>query len=171
MADEKNLAMAGAVGDTGKKSMVSQFMKLSLILAAFAAGGYFAYVNFLNQAPLSKSPVPVQDAAPAAKKDPELSVMVSMKPFIVNLARSKGKRFLKVNLTLELNSPEVNAEVNDNKQKIVDSILVLLSSKTFEDVYSVQGKFRLKDEIITKVNRFLVLGHVKEVYFTEFVIQ
>lgn len=173
MADEKDLALPGEAGDAGKRSPVAQFLKVALILAALAAGGYFSYVYFLNPAPMSKSPAPVMDAAspPDAKKDPELSVMVSMDPFIVNLARSKGKRFLKVNLTLELNSPEVHAEVNDNRQKIVDSILVLLSSKTFEDVYSVQGKFKLKDEITTRVNRFLVLGHVKEVYFTEFVIQ
>ena len=36
---------------------------------------------------------------------------------------------------------------------------------------SVQGKFKLKDEITTRVNRFLVVGHVKDAYFTEFIIQ
>jgi len=78
---------------------------------------------------------------------------------------------LKVTATLELSSPEVNPEFEENLQKITDSILVLLSSKTFEDVYSVQGKFKLKDEITTRVNRFLVVGHVKDAYFTEFIVQ
>ncbi|MFQ5717741.1 MAG: flagellar basal body-associated FliL family protein, partial [Nitrospinales bacterium] len=100
-----------------------------------------------------------------------LGVMVPLEPFIVNLADSKGKRFLKVAITLELSSPEVSAEISENIQKITDSILILLSSKTFTDVYSVQGKFKLKDEVVTRVNRFLVLGHVKDAYFTEFVIQ
>ncbi|MEC9019274.1 MAG: flagellar basal body-associated FliL family protein [Nitrospinota bacterium] len=50
-------------------------------------------------------------------------------------------------------------------------MLVLLSSKSFEDVYSVQGKFKLKDEVTTRVNRFLVVGHIKDAYFTEFIIQ
>jgi flagellar FliL protein len=72
---------------------------------------------------------------------------------------------------MELNSPEVNVEVNENMSKIVDSILLLLSSKSFDDIYTVQGKFKLKDEITTRVNRFLVTGHVKDVYYTEFVIQ
>ena len=97
--------------------------------------------------------------------------MVPMEPFIVNLAQSDGKRFLKVSITLELSSAEVSPEINENLQKIKDSMLILLSSKTFEDVYSVQGKFKLKDEITPRVNRFLVLGHVKDAYFTEFVIQ
>ncbi len=65
----------------------------------------------------------------------------------------------------------MHGEIKENLQKITDSILVLLSSKTFEEVYSVQGKFKLKDEITTRVNRFLVLGHVKDAYFTEFIIQ
>ena len=65
----------------------------------------------------------------------------------------------------------MRAELDDKLQKITDSILVLLSSKTFDDVYSVEGKFRLKDEITMRVNRFLLLGHVRDAYFTEFVIQ
>ena len=72
---------------------------------------------------------------------------------------------------MELSSPEVNPEFEENLQKITDSVLVLLSSKSFEDVYSVQGKFKLKDEITTRVNRFLVVGHVKDAYFTEFIVQ
>jgi len=94
-----------------------------------------------------------------------------MNPFVVNLAGSSGKRFLKVTVTLELSEPEVNAEFEENLQKITDSILVLLSSKTFDDVYSVEGKFKLKDEITTRTNRFLVVGHVKDAYFTEFIVQ
>ena len=62
-------------------------------------------------------------------------------------------------------------ELKENIQKIIDSVFVLLSSKNFEDVYSVQGKFKLKDEITTRVNRFLVVGHVKDAYFTEFIVQ
>tara|TARA_B100002003_G_C14088457_1_gene523562 strand:+ start:594 stop:785 length:192 start_codon:yes stop_codon:yes gene_type:complete len=62
-------------------------------------------------------------------------------------------------------------ELKENIQKIIDSVFVLLSSKNFEDVYSVQGKFKLKDKITTWVNRFLVIGHVKDAYFTGLIIQ
>jgi len=94
-----------------------------------------------------------------------------MDPFVVNLAGSEGKRFLKVTISLELSTPEVHLEIKENIQKVTDSILILLSSKAFEDVYSLQGKFKLKDEITTRVNRFLVVGHIKDAYFTEFIIQ
>ena len=111
----------------------------------------------------SEEPKPVKKM----KKD----LMFHLDPFIVNLAKSKGNRFLKVTVSLEMSTSEVRLELDKNIQKITDSILLLLSSKLFEDVYSVQGKFTLKDEITARANQFLAAGHVKGAYFTEFIIQ
>ena len=99
------------------------------------------------------------------------ALMFHLDPFIVNLAKSEGNRFLKVTVSLEMSTSEVRLELEKNIQKITDSILLLLSSKLFEDVYSVQGKFTLKGEITTRVNQFLTVGQVKGAYFTEFLIQ
>ena len=101
------------------------------------------------------------------KKD----LMFHLDPFIVNLARSGGSRFLKLSVSLEMSSPEVRLELKKNIQKITDSVLLLLSVKVFEDVYSVQGKFTLKGEITSRVNQFLTKGQIKGAYFTEFIIQ
>ena len=97
--------------------------------------------------------------------------MFHLDPFIVNLAKSGGNRFLKVTVSLEMSSPDVRFELNKNIKKITDSILLLLSTKVFKDVYSVQGKFTLKSEITTRINQFLTKGVVKGAYFTEFIIQ
>ena len=105
------------------------------------------------------------------KKKVKKDVMYHLDPFIVNLARSQGNRFLKITVSLEISSPEVRSNLEKNVQKISDSIILLLSTKTFEDVYSVQGKFTLKGEITTRVNQFLTVGQVKGAYFTEFLIQ
>ena len=111
----------------------------------------------------SEEPKPVKKV----KKD----LMFHLDPFIVNLAKSGGNRFLKVTISLEMSGPKVRLELKKNIQKITDSILLLLSTKVFEDVYSVQGKFTLKGEITTRVNQFLTKGQVKGAYFTEFIIQ
>ena len=111
----------------------------------------------------SEEPKPVKKV----KKD----LMFHLDPFIVNLAKSGGNRFLKVTVSLEMSSPKVRLGLKKNIQKITDSILLLLSTKVFEDVYSVQGKFTLKGEITTRVNQFLTEGQVKGAYFTEFIIQ
>jgi len=172
MAENDNLILEDEKDIQGKQSSIFSTIITIILLAAIAGGGYFAYLQFFpNQSSMVQSET-VKPAATAKRTvATELKVMIPVRPFVVNLARSKGKRFLKVSLTMELNSPEVNVEVNENMSKIVDSILLLLSSKSFDDVYTVQGKFKLKDEIATRVNRFLLSGHVKDVYFTEFVIQ
>jgi len=151
-----------------KKSPLKMIIILMMVLGLLGGGGYYVYMKYFQSGQSSEA-AGVEEKVEEAP--PDLGVMFSLDPFIVNLAGSQGKRFLKVTVSLELSAPEVHAEVKENIQKIMDSILVLLSSKTFEDVYSVQGKFKLKDEITTRVNRFLILGHIKEAYFTEFIIQ
>ena len=151
-----------------KKSPVKMIVILLVVLGLLGGGGYFAYMKYMQP---EQTPEAVGAGEAVEEVSPNLGIMFSLDPFIVNLAGSQGKRFLKVTVSLELSAPEVHAEVKENIQKIMDSILVLLSSKNFEDVYSVQGKFKLKDEITSRVNRFLILGHIKEAYFTEFIIQ
>ena len=168
--DEDILGDDEAAG--GKKPM-GMIIGIIVGLLVLGGGGYYAYVNFFQEKPVEEKPAEGEEGEGEGEveEDIKLGVMFSMDPFVVNLAGSEGKRFLKVTISLELSTPEVNLELNENIQKITDSILVLLSSKAFEDVYSVQGKFKLKDEITTRVNRFLVVGHIKDAYFTEFIIQ
>jgi len=181
MAEEEAGEEGGeAAGEEEKKGLPIKLILIVVGVLALAGGGYFAYTNFFQEEVVEESAEKDKnggeggegaDGENAEELPPGVGVMFTMDPFVVNLAGSNGKRFLKVTATLELSSPEVNPEFEENLQKITDSILVLLSSKSFEDVYSVQGKFKLKDEITTRVNRFLVVGHVKDAYFTEFIVQ
>ena len=151
------------------------FIKLLVILfvlLALGGGGYYAYNNVLQPDIKDKiSSMVVRSEAENISVVKKPSVMFTLKPFVVNLAESRGNKVLRVTVALELSAPDVHAEIEDKLQKITDSILVLLSSKTFAEVYSVEGKFRIKDEIATRVNHFLSLGHIRDAYFTEFVIQ
>ena len=181
MAEEEAGEEGGeAAGEEEKKGLPIKLILIVVGVLALAGGGYFAYTNFFQEKAVEESAEKDKngeeggegaDGENTEELPPGVGVMFTMDPFVVNLAGSNGKRFLKVTATLELSSPEVNPEFEENLQKITDSILVLLSSKSFVDVYSVQGKFKLKDEITTRVNRFLVVGHVKDAYFTEFIVQ
>ena len=179
MAEEAEEGDEEAGGEE-KKGLPIKLILIVVGVLALAGGGYFAYTNFFQEEVVEETSEEGKEgeegnegegAEKADEPPPEVGVMFTMNPFVVNLAGSSGKRFLKVTVTLELSEPEVNAEFEENLQKITDSILVLLSSKTFDDVYSVEGKFKLKDEITTRTNRFLVVGHVKDAYFTEFIVQ
>jgi len=174
MAEEDDILeeLEAAEAPAGKKKPMGMIIGIIVGLLVLGGGGYYAYITFFQEKPVEEVPAEGEEgAAEKVEEDVNLGVMFPLDPFIVNLAGSEGKRFLKVTVSLELSTPEVHADLKENIQKVTDSILVLLSSKSFEDVYSVQGKFKLKDEVTTRVNRFLVVGHVKDAYFTEFIIQ
>ena len=65
---------------------------------------------------------------------------------------------------------ELNVESSENLYKIKYFVLLLLGSKTFEDVSSLKGKLELKDELEAGINNFLKSGKIK-VYYSEFVYQ
>ena len=102
-----------------------------------------------------------------------LTVGSNMKlaPFIVNLRDNSGRRYLKLSITLELASSSSAADIDRQEAKIRDSIIVLLSSKSYAEIGTVEGKYQLRDEVVLRINQFLDEKPVKTAYFTEFVIQ
>ena len=74
-------------------------------------------------------------------------------------------------MNLELKDEECNLMVQERLPMIRNSILMVLPTKTYTDIATVEGKSALRDEIVTKLNAFLAPGSVTNIYFTEFVIQ
>ena len=95
----------------------------------------------------------------------------SMGSLIVNLMDDNGERYLKVTIQIEVSSQDCVPELDLLKPKVTDSILGLLSSKSYKEIAGFQGKQRLKDEIIVRLNGYLTKGQARRVYFTEFLIQ
>ena len=98
-----------------------------------------------------------------------LGNLLPLETFLVNLSGSNGTKLAKVNMELELNSDEVQSEIDKLKPKIRDIIIIILSSKTYAQVSSKEGKNELRNQIKDKVNLFLTKGQIKRVYFTEFI--
>ncbi|MGQ9646407.1 MAG: flagellar basal body-associated FliL family protein [Thermodesulfobacteriota bacterium] len=94
-----------------------------------------------------------------------------MEHFIVNLADTNAPRYLKVKINLESQDPKPEEEFDQRLPQLRDAILTILSAKTYTDIYDSEGKMRLKEEILSKVNPLLSRVRVKTVYFTEFVVQ
>lgn len=99
------------------------------------------------------------------------SPMFPMKAFIVNLLDPGGKRFLKLTLTLEMDRITLQPEIEAKLAQITDAIIVLLSSMAYEDISTVEGKTKLRSQIVSRCNTFLSSGKIKNVYFSEFIIQ
>lgn len=114
---------------------------------------------------------PADATAAATAVEPGLGELYAMKSFVVNLVDPSGKRYLKITMSLELSAPELKVEVDARLPQFQDAILVLLSSKTFSDISTPAGKAQLRTEIINRCNAYLKTGQIKNVYFSEFVVQ
>lgn len=156
-----------------QKGNLKLIIILVVALAVLGGGGTFLWLKVI--APAIGGGVGTEDKD-VEKEEEGTNEMVSgpmypLEPFIINLAGDGGKRFLKLTMVLEISNEKLSEEITASLPKIKDSILILLSSKAFEDIYTVSGKFKLRDEITSRINGFLVTGHLRNVYFTEFVIQ
>jgi flagellar protein FliL len=94
-----------------------------------------------------------------------------MEPFLVNLADPAQPRYLKIRVGLESSEAKANEEYGKKLPQLRDAILTVLSSKTFKDISDSEGKNKLKEEILSKVNPVLSHFRMKRIYFTEFVVQ
>lgn len=104
-----------------------------------------------------------------AEKTPEVGKVIPLETFIVNLAGSKGRKVLKVNMELEVKGQDIIQEIDNRKAQIRDFIIIILSSKTYDQVSTKEGKDGLRNEIKDNVNSFLSKGKIVNVYFTELI--
>jgi flagellar FliL protein len=98
-------------------------------------------------------------------------ITVELKPFTTNLNEPSGRRFLKVTVGMEVDNQEGADELNRKMSDIQDSILILLSSQSIEDIANVDGKERLRSQILNRTNNYMVKNKVKKVKYSDFVIQ
>jgi flagellar FliL protein len=96
--------------------------------------------------------------------------LVPLETFLVNIAGSRGRKLVKINMELEVTNAEVQEEVEKIKPKIRDYIIIIVSSKTFNEISTKEGKDLLRDEIKNQINLFLTKGQISKVYFTEFIL-
>jgi flagellar FliL protein len=81
-----------------------------------------------------------------------LGPLYSLDTFIVNLADEGRSRYLRVSMDLELAESTDAGKLTERLSQVRDSILMILPSKQFDEIASMEGKIALRDEIIAKLN-------------------
>ena len=97
--------------------------------------------------------------------------LFSLDTFIVNLADQERSRYLRVTMDLEMAESTDADKIRKRLSQVRDSILMILPSKRFEEIASMDGKIALRDEIMAKVNGLFNRQVVTNIFFTEFVVQ
>ncbi|MFP4212531.1 MAG: flagellar basal body-associated protein FliL [Desulfohalobiaceae bacterium] len=171
---EKKEQAEQANANQGKKRSKRKLLLLSLLglmfLAAAGGLGFWGYQQFLAPEQ-EESSAENKDQEEQGKKSSENTELVSLPTLLVNLADPMGKRFIKVSIDLEVEDKKAESSIQDNMPRIKDALIMLLSSKSFDQISSMENKMALKGEIVERVNQILGKSVVQEIYFTEFVIQ
>ena len=68
-------------------------------------------------------------------------------------------------------SPEVAPQIDLNSPRLRDTILMAVSDYTFAELEGTDGKTRLRDELLTRINGAMAPLTIDQVYFTQFVVQ
>ncbi len=172
MADEEKKDAPGEeTGPANKKGSPMKLIILLLLVLVIGGGGFFAWKSGTIDKLLGKSEKDVAAAKEEKPEKPDIGPIFSLETFIVNLNEPMGKRYLKAKIELEMENEEMRAELEKRLPQMRDAILTLLSSKSYKDISDLSGKYQLRAEIMGMLNRYLTNGKIKNVYFTEFIVQ
>ncbi len=151
----------------GSKKKLMMIIAAVVVLLIGAGIGAFFFLNSEEEKPLT----PEQEQAELERQAKEVGPMVQLESFIVNILDQGEVRYLKAAITLEADTPETAAELNQRIPQIKDAILLLIGNKTFAELSDLQGRLQLRAELLNRINSLLLVGKVKRIYFTDFVVQ
>ena len=100
--------------------------------------------------------------------------VLEMETFLTNINDPEGQRHARLRVKLAVVSEERVAEIKADAllmARLRDRILTLLTSKTYGQLNDAKGKELFRKEIIERLNPLLESGEVKEVLFSDFVVQ
>lgn len=140
---------------------------LFLLMGTMGAG-FFVLWNKISQIPQHSASA---GAMPVEEEETTIGPLYHLDTMIVNLADQGGKRYLRVTMALEVSEQEVVATLENRLPQVRDAVLSILPTKTYDDVSTTDGKIALRIEVMEKINSLLARGNVKNLYFTEFVVQ
>ncbi len=150
------------------KILVSLVAILFVVMLGLTAGLFMIWTK-LSTADATAKEVAGAKNPQAVTQSP--GTIFSLDTFIVNLADEGGKRYLRITMDLELSNDKLVEEMKRHLPQMRDAILMILPTKRFEDIRTVEGKTRLRSEIIAKLNSLLGQESITNIFFTEFVVQ
>ncbi|SDC66263.1 flagellar FliL protein [Desulfurella multipotens] len=156
-----------------KKSLI---LPILIIVVVLIVGGALAF--FFLKKGSSNSPKNTQTQSSSSEsvlndKNVHIKNIPSM---IINLADQSGDRYLKISLALVMNGKEKTKSSESSGDTLEDAaiknaIITVISTKTSDTLLTLSGKEELKKQLIKAINNALGEDAVKDIYFTDFIIQ
>lgn len=159
-ADEQAASSSG-----GRRKLLIIVLGAVLLLAGAGGGLYFTGIadKFLPH----KEDVAAKVAAP-----PPPPVFFDMQDLLVNLNTVGRKQaFLKLSISLELEKADDLPRLQAVMPRVIDTFQVYLRELRVEDLRGSAGMYRLREELLTRVNAAAAPVKVTDVLFKEMLVQ
>jgi len=181
--DTEELEDGAAVGEpAGKKRLSTRklimFVGLpALLIVGGLAGAFFGGLIGGGDA---EEPAVVEAAQSAEGEAAEggaagggtQSVFYDLPEMLVNLnTGGRASSFLKIQVSLELANPTAVTQVEQVLPRIVDNFQVYLRELRPEELSGSTGVYRLKEELLVRVNTAAQPARVRDILFKEVLIQ
>jgi flagellar FliL protein len=114
---------------------------------------------------------PAAEGEEEAAEVHELGALLPMDGILVNVADTKGRRFFKTSLTLEMEGKDLEAEAPERMPVLRGKVIDVLSRKTMEQLVQPGARDSLRTELLATLNAEVTGGEFRDVFFTEFLVQ
>lgn len=151
----------------GKKGIV---IIAAVVLIALIGGGLFA--SGILGGGDDKEIAEEEHAKKAEKAKPAEPVFYELPEFLVNLSNNSGRvSFLKMSVTLELRDKEAVAKIEAYKPKVLDTFNTYLRELRPTDLSGSAGIYRLREELMVRLNKTMGDSMVQDILFSEILVQ
>jgi flagellar FliL protein len=151
------------------KRIISLVAVLFIVIIGLTGGLFMIWTKLSTPAAQANSAVGSEGQDQQTQQS--LGPIYSLDTFIVNLADEGGKRYLRVTMDLELANGTIADDINKRLPQMRDSILMVLPTKRFDDIRTVDGKISMRNEIMANLNGLFGKESISNIFFTEFVVQ
>ncbi|MGL4324094.1 MAG: flagellar basal body-associated protein FliL [Beijerinckiaceae bacterium] len=168
MAKKKKAADDGTDGaapetKSGKKKLI--IMLAAALLIAGGGGGWF----FLMRKPAEAVADNAAKGAMAKKV-----AFVELKEMTINLAAAAGQErqnFLKLKIALEVSDPKLSTDIQPLVPRIEDAFQTYMRELRANEIDGSSAMYRLKEELLKRVNIAVYPAKVDAVLFKEVLLQ
>lgn len=89
---------------------------------------------------------------------------------VVNVAGTEGRRYLRATVELGVDAKEAK-RLEESRAPLLDAAIEVLASKRLEQLFEVNEREKLRDELKRHLNSALGGQQISQVFLTEFVVQ
>jgi flagellar FliL protein len=167
---------------SGKRLVLLIVLPLVLLLAT-AGGLYFSGIasKLLGAKPAvaeasAEAPAPVDSHAKAGKAEKAVkgsnALFFDLPDMLVNLNTGNRKTsFLKISVSLELEKADDGVRIQALMPRVIDTFQTYLRELRIEDLRGSAGLYRLREELLTRINTAVAPIKVDDVLFREMLVQ